>query len=285
MWKALYLRMEALAGNTTDPLNAASLCEASASLYRDTIQTCFGTQELLAEEIGLPSCVDHKLTNCFYLSNNGKLTLARILTCFAYNQPDIQYCPMLYLIASILRHYLSEEDTYGLLAIMSASKRSKYLYLSKNEVDVACMTAYELSRIFARKHLMFVEVSSSQEEMMNFFNNWLWWIFDHLPFPHVVRIIDCYLVEGCKIFYRVTFALVRIFVKCIRSGTSKWKGILESRGLMGGFMYFCREIPVSFLKSFSHSPHLCIVYISLSFTVQKKENFILKNFSRSVQII
>ena len=109
MWKALYLRMEALASSTTDPLNAASLAEASASLYHDTIQTCFGTKDLMGnpEDMGLPSCVEHKMTKSFFLSNFGKSTVARILTCFAYNQPDIQYCPMLYPLASIFRHYLS----------------------------------------------------------------------------------------------------------------------------------------------------------------------------------
>ena len=59
-----------------------------------------------------------------------------------------------------------------------------------------------------------------------------------------VRIIDCYLVEGYKIFYRIGFALLRIFVKYLRLGTSKWHGLIKSRGLVGGFMYFCTEIPV-----------------------------------------
>ena len=196
IWKALYVRMEALAGSTTDPFNAASLVEATGMLYKDTIQTCFGTQDLLAEEIGLPSFVEHQLTNNYYLSQHGKLTLARILTCFAYNQPDIQYCPTLYPIASILRHFLSEEDTYGLLSVMSSSKRSKYLYMSKNEVEVASRGALELSKKFARKHLTYLEgCAATSEEILNLFSKWLWWIFDDLPFPHVVRIIVCYLVE------------------------------------------------------------------------------------------
>ena len=80
---------------------------------------------------------------------------------------------------------------------------------------------------------------------MELFNDWLWWIFDHLPFTHVVRILDCYLVEGYKIFYRIAFALVRTFVKYIRSGNSKWNGLIDSRGVKGAFIYFCKEIPVS----------------------------------------
>lgn len=107
IWKAIYIRMEAEAGNTSDKFNAISLAEATAGLYHDTIQTCFGTQDLVQDDIDLPSCVEQKLTSCFYLSSKGKRSVARILTCFAYNQPDIQYCPMLYPIASILHHYLS----------------------------------------------------------------------------------------------------------------------------------------------------------------------------------
>ena len=49
IWRHLYLRMEALAGSTTDPFNAVSLAEATAGLYHDTIQTCFGSQELPSE--------------------------------------------------------------------------------------------------------------------------------------------------------------------------------------------------------------------------------------------
>ena len=128
---------------------------------------------------------------------------------------------------------------------MASSKRSKYLYLSKTQNEVACMTAFELTRKFARKHLMYIEVLSSYDEIFSFFCNFLWWIFNDLPFSHVVRIMDCYLVEGCKVFYRVGFALLRIFVKCLRTGNSKWNGIIENRGLIGAFAYFCREIPVS----------------------------------------
>ena len=85
-----------------------SLAEATASFYHDTIQTCFGSQDVPSEEnTCLPSCVDVNHTNCYYLNSMGKRLVGRILTCFAYNQPDMQYCPMLYSITSILSHYLS----------------------------------------------------------------------------------------------------------------------------------------------------------------------------------
>ena len=66
--KYLPLIFEGIASNTTDALNAASLAEATASLYHETIKTCFGSQDN-TEEIGLPSCVEHKLTQWYYCTN------------------------------------------------------------------------------------------------------------------------------------------------------------------------------------------------------------------------
>lgn len=96
-----------------------------------------------------------------------------------------------------------------------------------------------------------LESQASHDEIMELFSDWLWWMFDHLPFTHVVRILDCYLVEGYKIFYRITFALIRTFVKYIRSGNSKWNGLIDSRGVKGAFIYFCKEIPVSLIFHFN----------------------------------
>ena len=89
--------------------------------------------------------------------------------------------------SSIVNLFFPEEDSYGLLSIMASSKRSKYLYMSKNDIDVACMTALELTKKFARKHFIYLEVMSTDEELKNLFDNWLFWIFHYLPFPHVVR--------------------------------------------------------------------------------------------------
>ena len=64
--------------------------------------------ELPPEEPAIPAaCVSDSHRSCHYLTDNERLSVARILTCFAYNSPDIRFCPMLYPIAAILRHYLS----------------------------------------------------------------------------------------------------------------------------------------------------------------------------------
>lgn len=45
------------------------------------------------------------------------------------------------------------------------------------------------------------------------FTDWCWWILGGLPFPHLVRVMDCYFHEGIKVFYRIALAILILFNK------------------------------------------------------------------------
>ncbi|KAK6059230.1 hypothetical protein COOONC_03143, partial [Cooperia oncophora] len=47
--------------------------------------------------------------------------------------------------------------------------------------------------------------------------DWLSWIFSGLPLSHVVRVIDCYLVEGHKFVTRAAIAIVYIWAKSLKN--------------------------------------------------------------------
>jgi len=49
------------------------------------------------------------------------------------------------------------------------------------------------------------------DEIDECFMDWMQWIFIGLPFEHVVRIMDCFLVEGTKFLYRIGLVLLLIF--------------------------------------------------------------------------
>lgn len=38
--------------------------------------------------------------------------------------------------------------------------------------------------------------TSEDKKLAEIFSNWNAWIFKHMPFEFLVRIIDCFLVEG-----------------------------------------------------------------------------------------
>ncbi|KAJ1362562.1 hypothetical protein KIN20_022162 [Parelaphostrongylus tenuis] len=47
--------------------------------------------------------------------------------------------------------------------------------------------------------------------------DWLSWIFNGLPLDHVVRIIDCYLVEGHKFVTRAAIAIINLWSKSLKN--------------------------------------------------------------------
>ena len=42
---------------------------------------------------------------------------------------------------------------------------------------------------------------------------WVWWVFRDLPLTYLARIMDCYLVEGLKVFYRVALTVLQMHKK------------------------------------------------------------------------
>ncbi|KAK6037120.1 hypothetical protein COOONC_25375, partial [Cooperia oncophora] len=59
----------------------------------------------------------------------------------------------------------------------------------------------------------------SVQRSVGFFSceTWLSWIFSGLPLSHVVRVIDCYLVEGHKFVTRAAIAIVYIWAKSLKN--------------------------------------------------------------------
>ena len=55
-----------------------------------------------------------------------------------------------------------------------------------------------------------------------------------------MRIIDCYLAEGQKVFYRVSLALVKTFAKAAKT----WRAEAKAKGIEAAFKKFAREMPV-----------------------------------------
>ncbi|CAD5116941.1 DgyrCDS5780 [Dimorphilus gyrociliatus] len=72
----------------------------------------------------------------------------------------------------------------------------------------------------------------------NAFDDWVWWIFRDLPFSHLVRIFDCFLVDGRKFLYRVALVLLKLFFK---SNVNKE----DSLKISDQMRHFFSEIPLS----------------------------------------
>eukprot|EP00095_Tigriopus_kingsejongensis_P002050 maker-scaffold254_size236139-snap-gene-0.9 protein:Tk02050 transcript:maker-scaffold254_size236139-snap-gene-0.9-mRNA-1 annotation:"tbc1 domain family member 24 isoform x4" len=234
LWMGLYEKKE-----------GQDSAQANRVLFQDSLETCFGSKELPKEMPQLPSAVESSHLNSFCLTRKGKISTARILVVFIYNNPDIQFAPALYPLTAIIRHYLSEEDTYGLISSLSQSRQPKYLSLTQQQLDVDWRMVKELNQKYNKQVCTQLEVSTvRKEDVDELFQNWIWWILDYLPFPHVVRIMDCFLVEGQKVLIRCCLSVLRQFSKQLKTNPSL-KSDIKKQGLNSAFIKFCQEIPVS----------------------------------------
>lgn len=83
------------------------------------------------------------------------------------------------------------------------------------------------------------------QKIERIFMDWCWWILGGLPFPHLVRVMDCYFHEGIKVFYRVSLAILIIFQKNITSSNSEWNSETVKNDIDNAIPKFCKTISVS----------------------------------------
>ncbi|XP_071525267.1 GTPase-activating protein skywalker-like [Panulirus ornatus] len=71
----------------------------------------------------------------------------------------------------------------------------------------------------------------------------MWWILASLPLTHLVRVLDCFLFKGSKVFMRIALAIFHLFGKAVTHDPSV-AGSLPSRGLSESIIQFCQNLQV-----------------------------------------
>lgn len=64
--------------------------------------------------------------------------------------------------------------------------------------------------------------------------NWTWWVLAGLPFPHLVRVMDCFFHEGIKVFYRISLAILILYQKHVPNSSSATASVTDGDGIGGG---------------------------------------------------
>jgi hypothetical protein len=159
--------------------------------------------------VRLPSCVDANHLPHYHLNRRGQHAVTRILSIFAYYHPDITWAPLLAPITALFLHYMTEIDAYESLLILTSND---YKIISQTEMQYQSITL--AFRTLLRRHCRLTyEILLKQSQQTSIFDEWLWIIFEHLPFSYLVSIIDCLLIEDMKILIRISMTLFNFFVK------------------------------------------------------------------------
>lgn len=159
--------------------------------------------------VRLPSCVDPNHLPHYHLNRRGQHAITRILSVFAYYHPDITWAPLLAPMTALFLHYMTEIDAYESLLILTSND---YKIITQTEIQYQSLTL--AFRTLLRRHCRSVyEYITKQPQQSMIFDEWLWLIFEHLPFTYLVPIIDCLLIEDMKVLIRISMTLFHFFVK------------------------------------------------------------------------
>ncbi|XP_008556880.1 GTPase-activating protein skywalker isoform X1 [Microplitis demolitor] len=218
--------------------------KAEDGFYWAMVTSLFGTVELSEKSIVLPSFVDSSHCLSYNLTGKGRNIADRVVSVLGFSCPDITYSPTLYPFTALLLHFMTEEDCYHCMASLVACKDKVFVTQTKLLFEVTWKTVEQI----AKKYVKSAAAHLSRHSGMRgdrIYSDWIWWILQLLPFQHIVRVMDCFLHEGSKVFYRIAMAILLLFYKHSSSQSSDWMQEIVKHGLDTALSKFCRQIPVS----------------------------------------
>uniref|UniRef100_A0A8D8E6L0 TBC1 domain family member 24 n=2 Tax=Culex pipiens TaxID=7175 RepID=A0A8D8E6L0_CULPI len=213
--------------------------------YWDMVNQVFGTTELPEKPIMLPPFVDS--THClpYHLTRKGRAVADRVVSVLGYACPDITYSPTLYPITAMLLHFMSEEECYHCMASLVAPKDKVFITQTKLLYEVTWKTVMQIAKKHAKSAVLYLTRLCPGQKSERIFMDWCWWILGGLPFPHLVRVMDCFFHEGIKVLYRVSLAVLILFHKHATATNSDWDADTIKNDIDNALPKFCKNIPVS----------------------------------------
>ncbi|KAG7492064.1 hypothetical protein MATL_G00010540 [Megalops atlanticus] len=211
-----------------------------AEVYRDIVENVVGKRA--PASIPLPEFVDSSPVPKYCLKADGVGAAHKIMSCVASQFPDISHCPALPAVTALLLHFSSDEaccfeQVCRLLACNEPGRRM--LDQTFLAYESSCMTFGDLANKYCpTAHKLIV---ATAQDVLEVYADWMHWVLGDLPFSHVARVMDVFLVEGYKVLYRVALALLKFYRKQ-KSGQQQQPAGQDTGGVRGSIQAFVRGI-------------------------------------------
>ncbi|XP_067669794.1 GTPase-activating protein skywalker-like isoform X1 [Haliotis asinina] len=220
------------------------LLKADGDLYNEMDKELFG-DDVMMEDIPLPGFVDQVNLTSYHLSHEGLHLITKIIAIINHTNPDVSYSPAAFSVASLFLHYMGPSDVYNCLYALLTSKDTRYLTQTSISLEASKLVLRDLTKKYAKSAYVHIVRQSSNTEAV--FENWLWWIYRDLPFSYLVKITDCFLVEGVKVHYRAVLAILILYAKYSGKRTAS-NGEPVSVNISNNISRFCEKMPVDVTK-------------------------------------
>ncbi|GMT05015.1 hypothetical protein PENTCL1PPCAC_27189, partial [Pristionchus entomophagus] len=207
--------------------------DASITVFNDEMST----QILNEARTRSPSFLSQEgaVVNNFSLTEDGTVRLIRMLAMIEQLRPDISCAPIMYPLCALFMHYMDDQDAYACAQYLSRRGQERdppvHLLMTRTQWEA---TPHVLLQLI-KKHkpnayaLLKKKCGTSDDEILvETMVDWKQWIFQYLPLSHIVRIVDCFLVEGHKFLLRAAVANVYMWSKVNKSKSGPAEGRTEA---------------------------------------------------------
>eukprot|EP00467_Chlorarachnion_reptans_P007284 CAMPEP_0114500456 /NCGR_PEP_ID=MMETSP0109-20121206/7973_1 /TAXON_ID=29199 /ORGANISM="Chlorarachnion reptans, Strain CCCM449" /LENGTH=866 /DNA_ID=CAMNT_0001678117 /DNA_START=30 /DNA_END=2630 /DNA_ORIENTATION=+ len=163
-----------------------------------------------------------KLFHSHPITEQGEAAVQRLLCILQYTHPDVVYCPFLPDLCSVLVLHMPEWEVYFMVdAMIERSKTDEWFFPLSGE-RFMCYVESFLLLLHLRNKPLAKHVEKLQIPMFEEIEVWFARMFvGFVAYDLVIRIIDCFLSEGGKMFFRVGLALLKMHEKELLSCTNK----------------------------------------------------------------
>ncbi|KAG8187973.1 hypothetical protein JTE90_025741 [Oedothorax gibbosus] len=212
-----------------------------ADMYPEYVKELFGENYFSSS---LPNFVDPAYCIRYDLNDDGKRSCETILQVIRHVKPDITYCPILYPLICVFLHYMPEEEAFS-CAMKLLSDRQNYISQTKSDHKASAYLVMKLCKKYAKNaYLQLEKEMKEHDDLEKMFQNWGSWIFKGLPFPYLIRVVDCFMVDKKKSLYRIVIGLLILYYK------HSDKVANEDLGGLQKLLDFFQNIPTSLDKLF-----------------------------------